>query len=427
MSPRTDTSLWHPFADMAAIRDREFVLSRGEGVWLFDEAGKRYLDGSASLWYCNIGHGRTEIADAVAEQMKRLEAWSIFGNYATPPALELADALAERSSLDDAKIFLTSGGGDAIDTAAKLARMYWQVLGQPQRLHIVSRTNAYHGTMAFGTSIGGIEAVRTGYGPLVPSTSQVEWDSPEALAEELERIGPERVAAFFLEPVIGAGGVFPPPPEYIERTAEICRDAGVLFVCDSVICGFGRLGTWFGYERFGIEPDFVTFAKGVTSGYVPLGGVVVSGQVAEPFWSEPGRIIIRHGQTYAGHATACAAGLANIEIMEREGLVSRGRDGEDELLEALAPLADHPLVGEVRGGTGLIVGIALDPAALAADPALTNKASASIRDHGGVILRALAQALAVSPPLTISSDEIRLIHDGVRAGLDALVESGVPA
>ncbi len=427
MSPRTDTSLWHPFADMAAIRDREFVLSRGEGVWLFDEAGKRYLDGSASLWYCNIGHGRTEIADAVAEQMKRLEAWSIFGNYATPPALELADALAERSSLDDAKIFLTSGGGDAIDTAAKLARMYWQVFGQPDRLHIVSRTNAYHGTMAFGTSIGGIEAVRTGYGPLVPSTSQVEWDSPEALAEEIERIGPERVAAFFFEPVIGAGGVFPPPPGYIERTAEICRDAGVLFVCDSVICGFGRLGTWFGYERFGIEPDLVTFAKGVTSGYLPLGGVVVSGQVAEPFWSEPGRVTIRHGQTYAGHASVCTAALANIEIMEREGLISRGREREDELLEALAPLADHPLIGEVRGGTGLIAGIALDPAALAADPALTSKASASIRDHGGVILRALAQALAVSPPLTISSDEIRLIHDGVRAGLDALVESGVPA
>src|SRR5438874_1400955 len=228
MSPRTDTSLWHPFADMAALRDREFVLSRGEGVWLFDEAGKRYLDGSASLWYCNIGHGRTEIADAVAEQMKRLETWSIFGNYATPPALELADALAERSSLDGAKIFLTSGG------------------------------------------------------------------------------------------------VFPPSPGYIERTAGICRDAGVLFVCDSVICGFGRLGTWFGYERFGIEPDLVTFAKGVTSGYLPLGGVVVSGQVAEPFWSEPGRITIRHGQTYVGHARVCAAALANIEILAREDIVALG-------------------------------------------------------------------------------------------------------
>ena len=427
MSTRTDTALWHPFADMASVRSREFVIERGEGVWLFDERGERYLDGSASLWYCNVGHGRTEIADAVAEQMKTLEAWSIFGNYATPPALELADALAQRSGIDGAKIFFTSGGGDAIDTAAKLARLHWQVLGSPERLHVISRTNAYHGTMAFGTSIGGIEAVRTGYGPLVPSTSQVAWDSPDALAAELERIGPERVAAFFVEPVIGAGGVYPPPPGYVERTAEICRDAGVLFVCDSVICGFGRLGTWLGYERFGIEPDLVTFAKGVTSGYLPLGGVVVSGRVAEPFWSEPGRITWRHGQTYAGHASVCTAALANIAIMEREELVPRGRELEEELLAALAPLANHPLVGEVRGGTGLVAGIALDPDALAADPSLTATASAAIRDHGGVILRALGQSLAVSPPLTIGSDEIRLIHDGVRAGLDALVESGVAA
>jgi adenosylmethionine-8-amino-7-oxononanoate aminotransferase len=427
MSTRSDTALWHPFADMAAVRGAEFVISRGEGVWLFDESGRRYLDGSASLWYCNIGHGRTEIADAVAAQMRQLEAWSIFGTYATPPALELADALAERSSLDEAKIFLTTGGGDAIDTAAKLARLYWQVRGEPNRLHIVSRTNAYHGTMAFGTSIGGMQAVTAGYGPLVPNTSQVPWDSADALADELERLGAERVAAFFIEPVIGAGGVLPPPPGYLERTAEICREAGVLFVCDSVICGFGRLGTWFGYERFGIQPDLVTFAKGVTSGYLPLGGVVVSGAVAEPFWSEPGRVTVRHGQTYAGHASVCAAALANIEILEREGLLVRSREREDELLAQLAPLADHPLVGEVRGGTGLLVGVALDPAALAADPALTAKASASVRDHGGVILRALGETLAVSPPLTISPDEIRLIHDGLRAGLDAFVESGVPA
>jgi adenosylmethionine-8-amino-7-oxononanoate aminotransferase len=425
--PTRDTTLWHPFADMAAVRRGEFVIVRGEGVWLFDESGRRYLDGSASLWYCNVGHGRTEIADAVAEQMRQLEAWSIFGNYATPPALELADAIVERSSVEDAKVFLTTGGGDAIDTAAKFARLYWQVLGQPDRLHIISRTNGYHGTMAFGTSIGGMEGVRAGYGPLVPSTSQVEWDSPEALAEEIERVGAERVAAFFMEPVIGAGGVFPPPAGYVERVAEICRDAGVLLVCDSVICGFGRLGAWMGFERFGIQPDMVTFAKGVTSGYLPLGGVVVSGRVAEPFWSEPGRITVRHGQTYAGHASVCAAALANISIMEREGLVTRGSELEAELFDTISPLADHPLVGEVRGGTGMMTGISLDPSALAADPALTVKASAAVREHGGVILRALGQALAVSPPLTIGSDEIRLIHDGVRAGLDALVESGVPA
>jgi putrescine aminotransferase len=424
MATRSDTSLWHPFSDMAAVRSGELVIERGEGIWLWDEDGNRYLDGSASLWYCNVGHGRAEIADAAAAQLKKLEAWSIFGDAATPPALEVAERLAELSSLDGAKIFLTTGGGDAIDTAAKLARLYWQVLGQPERVHIVSRTRAYHGTMAFGTSIGGIEANRIGYGPLVPSTSQAQWDSPDALKEELERVGPERVAAFFAEPVIGAGGVLPPPESYIEAVAEICRDAGVLFVCDSVICGFGRLGTWFGFERFGVEPDLVTFAKGVTSGYLPLGGVVVSGRVAEPFWTEPGRVTVRHGQTYSGHAAVCAAALANLDILERERLIPRGAELEDELLATLAPLADHPLVGEVRGGTGLMAGIAFDQDALASDPALPTKAYKATRPHG-VILRALGDCLAVSPPLTIASTEIQLIHDAVRAGLDALVESQV--
>jgi adenosylmethionine-8-amino-7-oxononanoate aminotransferase len=407
------------------VRGNEFVISRGEGVWLWDADGNRYLDGSASLWYCNIGHGRAEIAEAVHRQIEQLEAWSIFGDIATPPARELAGRLAELYPRDGAKIFLTSGGGDAIDTAAKLVRLYWQVLGQPARLHIVSRTAAYHGTMAFGTSLGGIEANRVGYGPLVPNTSQVDWESPDALRNELERVGPERVAAFFMEPVVGAGGVLPPPEGYVEAVAAICRDAGVLLVCDSVICGFGRLGTWFGFERFGIDPDLVTFAKGVTSGYLPLGGVIVSDRVAEPFWSRPGQVAVRHGQTYSGHATVCAAALANIDILEREGLVPRGRDLEGELLSTLAPLAEHPLVGEVRGGTGLLAGIALDRDALAADAGLTAKASVSIRSHG-VILRALIDTLAVSPPLTISSSEIELVRDAVRAGLDTLVESRAP-
>jgi adenosylmethionine-8-amino-7-oxononanoate aminotransferase len=215
--------------------------------------------------------------------------------------------------------------------------------------------------------------------------------------------------------------VVPPPEGYVEAVAEICRDAGVLLVCDSVICGFGRLGTWLGYERFGIQPDLITFAKGVTSGYLPLGGVVASGRIAEPFWSEPGRMV-RHGQTYSGHATVCAAALANLDILEREQLIPRGRELEGELHATLAPLADHPLVGEVRGGTGLVAGIALDADALAEDPGLPARAYRAIRPHG-VILRALGDSLAVSPPLIVSSDEIQLIHDAVRAGLDSLVES----
>jgi adenosylmethionine-8-amino-7-oxononanoate aminotransferase len=413
----TDTSLWHPFADMASVRRDELVLVRGEGVYLWDDAGNRYLDGSASLWYCNVGHGRAEIADAVAEQMRTLETWSIFGEVANQPALELAAKLSERAPMDDAKVFFTTGGGDAIDTAAKLARLYWQTTGQPERIHIIGRTNGYHGTMAFGTSIGGMEAVRNGWGPLVMATSQVPHDSAQALRDEIERVGAERVAAFFCEPVMGAGGVYPPAPGYIEEVAEICAETGVLLVIDSVIVGFGRVGGWFGCERFGIRPDLITFAKGVTSGYLPLGGVMVSGRVAEPFWSEPGRITVRHGQTYSGHASVCAAGLANLAIIEREGLLTRGQELEGELFGALSPLREHPLVGDVRGGVGLMAGVELAAHVLEADPSTSAKFYRAVRSHG-VLTRAHARGLAVSPPLIVTVEQIREIGVAIRAALD---------
>jgi putrescine---pyruvate transaminase len=421
-----DTSLWHPFADMAAVAGNELVLVRGEGVYVWDDAGNKYLDGCASLWYCNVGHGRAEIADAVNEQLRTLETWSIFGEVANPPALELAAKLSAEAPMDGAKVFFTTGGGDAIDTAAKFARLYWRTIGEPERLHVISRTHAYHGTMAFGTSIGGMEPVRTGYGPLVPATSQVPHDSVQALRDEIERVGAERVAAFFCEPVIGAGGVYPPEPGYIEEVAAICAETGVLLVIDSVIVGFGRLGGWWGCERFGVRPDLVTFAKGVTSGYVPLGGVLVSERVADPFWSEPGRITVRHGQTYAGHATACAAALANIAIMEREGLFPRGAELEDELYGALEPLRDHPLVGDVRGGTGLMAAVELAPDVLEADPGAAATLYRAIRSRG-VLLRLQARGVAISPPLIVTVEQIEQLADAVHAGLQHLASVGVPA
>ena len=404
---------------MAAVRGDEFVLVRGEGVYVWDEDGNRYLDGCASLWYCNVGHGRTEIADAVAAQLRTLETWSIFGDVANPPALELAAKLAAHAPMDDAKVFFTTGGGDAIDTAAKFARLYWQTIGQPERVHVISRTNSYHGTMGFGTAIGGIEAVRAGWGPLVPGTSQVQHDSAQALRDEIDRIGPEYVAAFFCEPVMGAGGVWPPVPGYIEEVAEICAETGVLLVIDSVITGFGRLGGWFGCERFGVRPDLVTFAKGVTSGYQPLGGVLVAGRVAEPFWSDPGRIMVRHGQTFSGHATVCAAALANLAILEREGLIPRGQELERDLFDALAPLRDHPLVGDVRGGTGLMAAVALRPEVLEADPTASTKLYKAVRANG-VLTRAHPVGLAISPPLIVTVEQIRELANAVKAGLDSL-------
>jgi putrescine---pyruvate transaminase len=410
-------SLWHPFADMAAVAGNELVLVRGEGVHLWDDAGNRYLDGCASLWYCQVGHGRREIADAVAEQLRTLEAWSIFGETATPPALELAARLAAHAPMDGAKVFFTTGGGDAADTAAKLARLYWQTTGEPERVHVISRTNGYHGTMGFGTSIGGIDANRAGYGPLVPQTSHVPHDSAQALRDEIERVGADRVAAFFCEPVIGAGGVHPPAPGYLEEVAAICGDTGVLLVVDAVIVGFGRLGSWFGCERFGLRPDLITFAKGVTSGYQPLGGVVVSGRVAEPFWSEPGRAVVRHGQTYAGHAAVCAAGLANLDVMEREGLMTRGEELEGVLIDALAPLRDHPLVGDVRGGVGLMAAVDLAPDAVeeGANPGYV--LYRAVRDHG-VLLRQQARGIAVAPPLVVTEAQIGEIADALAAALD---------
>src|SRR5215213_11837162 len=388
-----DTRLWHPFADMSAVRHSELILERGDDVWVWDTDGKRYLDATASLWYANVGHGRQEIVDAAAEQMRKLEAYSAFGDFSTQAATDLAGRLADLSPLEDSKIFFGSGGGDAIDTAAKLARRYWQAVGQPQRVHLISRLHGYHGTHGYGTSLAGIEANRAGFGVFDPASSSVPHDDAAALAAAFERIGPENVAAFFCEPVIGAGGVHPPTPGYLEACASLCADAGVLFVADCVICAFGRLGTWYGVERFGLQPDMITFAKGVTSGYLPLGGVAVSGRVAAPFWEGDGAPIFRHGATYSAHATCCAAGLANLDILEREGLIPRGEELEGDLLAALAPLATDPSVSEVRGGTGLLAAVGIRQEVLSARPDAPFVVAAGARE-AGVLVRAQGAGVA---------------------------------
>ena len=337
----TETSFWHPYADMGSVRQSEHVMERAEDVWVWDTDGNRYLDATAGLWYANVGHGRPEIRAAVAAQMERMEACSAFFDLANPPVLELAEALAERAPMP-AKVFFGSGGSDGIDTAAKLARRYWWEVGQCDRTVLISRTAAYHGTHGFGTALGGIPSNQVGFGPL-NGTIRVRHDSLEEMEQAFVQVGPERVAAVFMEPVIGAGGVYPPAPGYIEGVAELCERTGALLVIDAVICAFGRLGTWFGIERWGVEPDMIVFAKGVTSGYLPLGGVMISERIAEPFWQEPGGPIFRHGSTYAGHPTCCAAALANIALLEREGLLERGREQEQALLDALLPLAEHEL------------------------------------------------------------------------------------
>lgn len=409
-----DTSFWHPYADMGSVRHGELVIERGEDVWVWDTDGNRYLDATAGQWYANVGHGRPEIAAAVAAQMERIAGYSAFFDFTNAAARELTDALVQRAPMP-AKVFLCSGGSDGIDTAVKLARRYWSEVGEPDRTVLVSRTAGYHGTHGLGTALGGIPSNRAGFGPL-GETVQVKHDSLDDLQLAFERVGPDRVAAVFVEPVIGAGGVYPPAPGYLEGVAALCDQTGALLVADSVICGFGRLGTWFGIERWGVEPAMIVFAKGVTSGYLPLGGVIIAERIAEPFWREPGGPVFRHGVTYAGHPTCCAAAVANIELLERDGLIERGREQEGALLEALAPLEAHDLVAAVRGGVGMMAAVELTAGARERLPGAIASVTSGTR-QAGVLVRPGGSAVAVSPPLTADAEHFALIADAIEQGL----------
>jgi adenosylmethionine-8-amino-7-oxononanoate aminotransferase len=286
---------------------------------------------------------------------------------------------------------------------------------------LIRREKAYHGMHTAGTSLAGIPANATGHGDLIEDVAEVPWNDAEALRTAIEADGRERVAAFFCEPVIGAGGVFPPPPGYLEAAREVCRETGVLFIADEVITGFGRTGDWFASSRFGLEPDIVTCAKGITSGYLPMGGVIAAPWVAEPFWAE-GAGLWRHGYTYSGHASVAAAALANLDIMERENLCERALKLESPLLEGLRPLADHELVEEVRGGVGVLAAVNLRRDLVADDPTLPARVGTACREAGVLVRPLVAGAIAVSPPLVIGDEEIASISEGFRAGLDEVAD-----
>jgi putrescine aminotransferase len=417
------TTYWHPFADMAAVQATgELTLARGEGSHIWDTEGNRYLDATAGLWFANVGHGRAEIADAVAAQLRELAAFSTFGDLTNPPTAALADRVASLAPVEGSKVFLTSGGSDSIDTATKMVRRYWSLAGEPQRTVLIRRERAYHGMHTAGTSLAGIPANAEGYGGLLADVVEVGWDDAAALRAVIDRVGAERVAAFFCEPVIGAGGVFPPPEGYLRAARDVCREAGVLFIADEVITGFGRCGDWFASGRFSLEPDLITAAKGITSGYLPLGAVVASPSVWQPFW-EQGAGMFRHGYTYSGHAGVSAAALANLDIIEKEGLLDRAKVLEGSLLEALSTLADHALVSEIRGGTGVLAAVQVDPARLDARPELLGRLVPACRGRG-IMTRALATgALQISPPLVLTDAELVELTDGIRAALDDLEAS----
>jgi adenosylmethionine-8-amino-7-oxononanoate aminotransferase len=358
--------LWLHFTRMSALADGDVpVIVRGSGEYVFDQHGRRYLDGLSGLFTVQVGHGRREIADAGARQGAELAYFPLW-SYAHPKAIELAQRLAGLAPGDLNRVFFTTSGSEAVESAWKLAKQYFKLTGQPERYKVISRQTAYHGTSMGALAITGLADMKTPFEPMAPGGVRVPntdfYRAPAFVrddlaafsgwaADEIERAilreGPNSVAAVFLEPVQNSGGCLPPPPGYFQRVRDICDRYGVLLVSDEVICAFGRLGYYFGAQRYGYQPDIITFAKGVTSGYAPLGGMLVSDALAEPFSS--GTATFLHGITFAGHPVSTAVALANLDVFEKEDLLGNVRRNESAFRATLEKLGDLPIVGEVRG------------------------------------------------------------------------------
>lgn len=400
----------HPFAAPARPANDYLEIVRGEGCRVWDAEGRAYLDGTASLWYCAVGHGRREIADAVNAQMAELAAYGTFGRFTNRPHQRLAELVLELEPIPDARVLWTCGGSEAVDTAIKLARASHKAAGEPGRSVILSRHYAYHGVMLGGTSAGGLPSNRDPYEPLFADFFQVARDSVEAMREAIAYHGPERIAAVIAEPVIGAGGVFPPAPGYLKGLRELCDESGALLILDEVITAFGRLGSWFGAHHYDVTPDLMTFAKVITSGYLPLGGVVVGPRVRASLEARDD-YMLTHGGTYAGHPTCCAAGIANLQILRSESLPDRARRAGAQLRAGLETLVGREGVNEVRG-EGLMLALGLEL------PVAAGPVSEALLTHG-VIGRAIAYAngLAFSPPFIISEAEIDELVEATGAAL----------
>jgi putrescine aminotransferase len=398
------TALLHPFAKPAATDFLSIV--RGEGAVVWDAAGKRYVDGLASLWFCNVGHGRAEVADAVAAQMRVLETYHCFERFTTPATDALAERLVAAAPVPDSRVFLTSGGSEAVDTALKLSRIAHVQSGHPERTVAVSRTPSYHGVSYGAMTLTGLPLNRKDFGPGVGDVVQVDKDDLDAVREQLET---GRVACVFAEPVIGAGGVWPPAEGYLKGLRALCDEHGAHLVLDEVICGFGRLGSLFAGTHLGVAADITTFAKGVTSGYVPLGGALIAPSVHLPLAADPA-FVLRHGYTYSGHSSAATAALACLDITEREGLVDRASRIGERLEPQLRALEADGLVTEVRG-TGALWGVSVDQ-----DPVVVRDRMLDL----GVIVRPIApKSLAICPPLVIADDDLDAIAQAMRTALSA--------
>jgi adenosylmethionine-8-amino-7-oxononanoate aminotransferase len=426
--------LWGHFTNLSAIQRQGLpIIDHGDGAYVYDTNGKRYLDGLSGLFTVNVGHGRAELGQAAAGQSEKLGYFPLW-SFGHEPGIRLAAKLASLAPGDLNRVFFTAGGGEAVESAWKLAVQYFTNIGQPHRRKVISRYYAYHGTSLGALSITGIPAIREPFEPLfswavkVPNTSQYRCgmcaeqnacslDCADEVERTILREGPETVAMVVMEPVQNTGGALVPPPGYWKRIREICDKYGVLLVSDEVICGFGRLGYWFGCERFEYQPDMITFAKGVTSGYAPLGGVIVSDRLAAPFLEGEAAVFL-HGLTFGGHPVSCAVALANIDIMEREDLLGNVQRNEAIFDEVMEGLRDLPFVGDVRGcGYFRVVELVKDKATK--QSFTDDECNWLLRDelspyiyNAGLICRADDRAdpvLVLSPTLVCGEEELRFI------------------
>jgi len=429
----------HPFTDHKCLhKKRSRIITRAEGVYVFDADGNKILDAMSGLWCVNAGYGRQELIDAATEQMKELPYYNSFFQCAHPPAIELATLLQAVSPPQFNRVFFAGSGSESNDTIVRMVRTYWDLMGQPDRHTIISRTNAYHGSTVAAASLGGMKPMHKQSGLPIPGIVHVEqpyWFgsdrslSPDefglaaarAIEDKIREVGPDKVAAFIGEPIQGAGGVIVPPDSYWPEVQRICDEYGILLISDEVITGFGRLGKWFGADHFGTRPDFMTFAKGVTSGYLPLGGVFVSDRVADVLIDRGGEFF--HGYTYSGHPVACAVALANIRLIQRDKLVERVNSDIGPYLQGKwRALGDHPIVGNTR-----MVGL------MGAFELVKNKeplerfeeeqgAGVVFRDSLmdlGVCMRAVGDTIICAPPLVLSHVEADELIDKTSIALNA--------
>ncbi len=428
----------HPFTDTAQLnRKGSRIISKADGVYIYDIDGNKILDGMAGLWCVGVGYGREEIVEAVAAQMRELPYYNTFFQTSHSPALKLANRLADLAPAHINHVFFTGSGSDANDSILRMVRHYWAVQGQPDKQVIIARKNAYHGSTVAGASLGGMAVMHAQGGLPIPGIvhiNQPHWYSeggdlsPEAFglqrAQELEQtileLGVDKVAAFIGEPIQGAGGVVIPPASYWPEIQRICRKYNILLIADEVITGFGRTGEWFGSQYFGIEPDLMTIAKGLTSGYLPMGGVLVADRVAEVI-ANSGEFF--HGYTYSAHPAACAAALTVMDILEREHLVERVRDDIGPYMqERWLKLGEHPLVGEARM-VGLIGGLEMTSDKSTRKPFPVEKGTVGLMGRensfaNGLVMRHVGDTMIISPPLVISHAEVDELIDKATKTLD---------